>query len=71
MLSVGQVMGGEDFAFIAKKVPSFFYYLGARDTALEAFNIHDERVVFNEDCIPFGAEFLAAGAVELLHNLND
>jgi amidohydrolase len=70
VLPVGQVMGGEDFAFIAKKVPSFFYYLGARDTGPESFNIHDERVVFNEGCIPFGAEFLASGAVELLQNLN-
>lgn len=68
VLPVGQLLGGEDFAFIAKKVPSFFYYLGARDTGSEAFNIHDERVIFNEDCIPLGAEFLAASAVELVRN---
>lgn len=70
IVPVGQLLGGEDFAFIARKIPSFFYYLGARDTNLNVHNIHEEEVIFNEDCIPYGSTFLANAAVELLKKIN-
>lgn len=60
------ILGGEDFAFYSRKVPSMFYFLGAQDTVGPAYFLHHPKVVFNEDCIPYGASFLANAAVELL-----
>jgi len=59
------LLGGEDFAFYSRKVPSMFYFLGAQDTAEKVFSIHEPEVVFNEDCIPFGVELLTKSALKL------
>jgi len=63
------MMGGEDFAFFSRKMPSMFYFIGAQDTAKETFFLHHPSVVINEGCIPLGARFLAAGALRLLAGL--
>jgi len=60
------LMGGEDFAFFSRAVPSMFYFLGARDTADKPPFLHHPKVIINEECIRFGASFLAKGALSLL-----
>lgn len=60
------LLAGEDFSYYSRKVPSMFYLLGAQDPASPGYYLHHPKVVFNEDCIPYGASFLAKGAVALL-----
>lgn len=66
IIPVDAILGSEDFAFYSRKVPSMFYFLGAQDTAEKTYFLHDSKVVFNEDCIPYGSKLLAEGALELL-----
>jgi amidohydrolase len=63
----GQLLG-EDFAFFSRLMPSQFYFLGARTEQNNSFFLHHPQVTFNEDCIKFGAPFLAEGALALLEN---
>src|SRR5690606_11136446 len=55
IIPIDAILGSEDFAFYSRKVPSMFYFLGAKDTAETCYFLHDSKVVFNEDCIPYGA----------------
>lgn len=66
IIPVEAILGSEDFAFYSRKVPSMFYFLGAQDTAEKTYFLHDSRVIFNEDCIPYGSKLLSEGALELL-----
>ncbi|MBL7932038.1 MAG: amidohydrolase [Bacteroidia bacterium] len=66
VIPIDAILGSEDFAFYSRKVPSMFYFLGAKDTAEACYFLHDSKVVFNEDCIPYGAELLSQGALNLL-----
>jgi amidohydrolase len=66
VLPVEAILGSEDFAFYSREVPSMFYFLGAKDTAEKSYFLHDSKVVFNEDCIPYGSRLLSEGALELL-----
>lgn len=65
-IPIDAILGSEDFAFYSRKVPSMFYFLGARDVAETAYFLHDSKVIFNEDCIPYGARLLSEGALQLL-----
>lgn len=60
------LLAGEDFCYYSRKVPSMFYLLGAQDPTSPGYYLHHPKVIFNEGCIPYGASFLAKGAVELL-----
>ncbi len=66
IVPVDAILGSEDFAFFSRKVPSMFYFLGAMDTSDECYFLHHPKVIFNEDCIPYGAKLLAEGALKLL-----
>jgi amidohydrolase len=57
---------GEDFAYYSRIMPGQFYFLGAKTAENRSFFLHHPQVTFNEDCIPYGAEFLAQGAMHLL-----
>ncbi len=57
---------GEDFSFYSRAMPGQFYFLGAKTEENNAYFLHHPKVTFNEDCIPYGANFLAEGALELL-----
>lgn len=67
ILEVKPLLGGEDFAFYSRKIPSMFYFLGANFEGRGEF-IHNSRVIFNENCIPLGAGFLANAGVQLLRD---
>ena len=67
IIPIDAIMGSEDFAFYSRKVPSMFYFLGAKDDADKCYFLHDSKVIFNEACIPFGSKLLSEGALKLLH----
>ena len=66
VMPIDAILGSEDFAFYSRKVPSMFYFLGAKDTADKCYFLHESKVIFNEDCIPFGSSLLCKGALSLL-----
>ena len=66
VMPIDAILGSEDFAFYSRKVPSMFYFLGAKDTSEKSYFLHDSKVIFNEECIPYGSELLCEGALELL-----
>ena len=68
IIPVDAILGSEDFAFFSRKVPSMFYFLGAMDVAEKCYFLHDSKVIFNEECIPYGSDLLSQGALELLKN---
>lgn len=68
LIPIDAILGSEDFAFYSRKVPSMFYFLGAKDNANNSYFLHDSRVTFNEECIPFGSKLLCDGALELLES---
>jgi len=60
------IMGGEDFAYIAQKVPSCYALLGTKVTDGEAYPLHSPKMVVNEDALPMGSAYLAQTALDLL-----
>jgi amidohydrolase len=66
VVEAAAILGGEDFAFYSRKVPSMFYFLGARNTVEPCYFLHHSKMVINEACIPYGAQFLAEAAVALM-----
>ena len=67
------MMGSEDFAWYAQKVPGAFFFLGAGgdDPVYRQAFAHHPRVVFNEDALPYGAAALAGCAASWLTNHKD
>ena len=66
ILAVPPMLGGEDFAFIAQKVPSCFAFLGTQAPGSPPTSLHHPQMLLDEAALPFGAAFLAQGALELL-----
>ncbi len=64
--AIPPTLGAEDFAFYSRKVPSMFYFIGAMSDQKGAYFLHHPKVIFNEDCMILGSEFLAKSALELL-----
>ena len=52
-------MGGEDFSYMALKVPGCFVRIGQRDGERGAVPVHNPRYDFNDDILPIGASFWA------------
>lgn len=62
-------LGGEDFAFFARKVPALFMWLGCRPkgTPKEAMApLHNNEFLPDEKSIPLGVEIMAACALDFL-----
>lgn len=68
LIEMAPLMGGEDFAFYSRKKPSVFYFLGAND-GVNSYFLHHPKVIFDEKCIGYGADFLAQAALQLLSSL--
>ncbi len=60
-----QIMGAEDFAFLAREAPGCFFWLGARIEA-DPRTHHSPRFDIDERCLPKGAAVLAAAAERVL-----
>lgn len=52
-------MGGEDFSYMALRVPGCFVRIGQQDGARGAAPVHNARYDFNDDILPIGASFWA------------
>ncbi|OUM99616.1 MAG: amidohydrolase [Paenibacillaceae bacterium ZCTH02-B3] len=61
-------MGGEDFAFVAQRVPSAMFRLGTRNGEKTAYPLHHPMFNLDEDALPIGAALLASMAVHYLEN---
>ena len=57
------VMGGEDFAFYAERIPACFYILGVEDGSWRTANLHQPTFDFNDAAIPTGIEAMVALAL--------
>lgn len=60
-----QIMGAEDFAYLAQESPGCFFWLGARIEKDPRFH-HHPRFDIDERCLPTGAAVLAAAAQKAL-----
>lgn len=63
------VTASDDFANIAKVVPSLMLMVGCRPTSGEAYPLHNGKAIFNEDAIVYGPAVLATLACGYLGNL--
>ena len=52
-------MGGEDFSYMAQKVPGCFVRIGQRDGETGAVPVHNPRYDFNDAILPLGASYWA------------
>ena len=52
-------MGGEDFSYMALRVPGCFVRIGQRDGDRGAVSVHHPRYDFNDAILPIGASFWA------------
>ncbi len=52
-------MGGEDFAYMAQKVPGCFVRIGQADGAKGSTPVHTAHYDFNDDILPIGASLWA------------
>jgi IAA-amino acid hydrolase len=59
-----QVMTAEDFGFYAQKIPTTFFFVGARCAGEEITHVHTSHLVIDEDVLPVGAALHAAVAIE-------
>jgi amidohydrolase len=57
---------GEDFSFYSRAIPGQFYFLGAKTAENDRYFLHHPKVTFDEECIRYGASFLAGSALHLL-----
>jgi amidohydrolase len=61
------VMGGEDFAQYAQKVPGFYFFLGVRNESIGAVHAaHTPDFLIDEAALPLGVRALALLAVDYL-----
>ena len=66
LIQVEPMLGGEDFSFYSRTVPSMFYFIGAKDVVDPCYFVHHSIVIINEDCIQLGIDFLTKSALKLL-----
>ena len=59
-------MGGEDFSYMAQKVPGCFVRVGQGRPGQENVPVHHPRYDFNDDILPIGASLWAALAEQEL-----
>jgi metal-dependent amidase/aminoacylase/carboxypeptidase family protein len=57
------VMGGEDFAFYAEKIPACFYILGVEDGTWRSAHLHQPTYDFNDAALPHGIEAMVVLAL--------
>ena len=64
-----RVMGSEDFAVIAERVPSIYIALGVQmEKTEDRYHLHNPKVRFNEDALALGTAIYAQVAQDWLEN---
>ena len=64
-------MGGEDFSFFARVVPSAFLWLGCRPAAADPVTfapVHNNCFTPDEACFPYGVEALVRSALAIVND---
>ncbi|MBG9987281.1 amidohydrolase [Facklamia sp. DSM 111018] len=61
-----QQNGSEDFAFFSKEVPSVYFISAHKDSDLYQYNVHNSKVVMNEEMMAPTAAIFAQTAVDYL-----
>lgn len=65
VLEAEQVMGAEDFSYMAQAAPGSFLFLGVKNPAWDRmYPVHRADFRIDEDALPIGAAALAAAALE-------
>jgi amidohydrolase len=59
-------MGGEDFAYVAERVPSVMFRLGTRNSEQTAYPLHHPSFDLDEDALPLGVAMLSSIALNYL-----
>jgi len=59
-------MGGEDFAYVAQRVPAVMFRLGTRGGEATAYPLHHPSFDLDERALPLGAAMLASIAINYL-----
>lgn len=73
---VSPVMGGEDFSFIARDVPSNFIFLGTKDTTTNetaqktGYSLHNSKFQLDERVLSLGSALHAHLAIQKLQDLS-
>jgi len=70
VIPIDPMLASEDFAFYSRKIPSMFYFLGAKSTTSDPFFLHHPKMQVNEECIAPGATFLSEAALESVTRLS-
>jgi len=61
------VMGGEDFAHYAEKIPGFYIFLGVRNESIGAVHaLHNPKFMLDEAALPLGVRALCLMAIDSL-----
>lgn len=63
---INPTMGGEDFAYVAQRVPAVMFRLGTRSSEDTAYPLHHPSFDLDERAMPFGAAMLASIAITYL-----
>lgn len=59
VMSISQQNGSEDFAFISQEIPSVYFNVGMKDSDIYKYNVHNSKVIMNEEMIaPAAALFV-------------
>jgi len=67
--SIEPSFGGEDFAFVSRKVPSCMFRLGVANPARGiTYSMHHPRFDLDEDALAVGVEVMAAAALRYLNS---
>ncbi len=74
VLEAPLVTGAEDFAYYAKEVPGFFFFVGATPKGVDASSApsnHSPQFFLDESALPIGTRTLLQVAVDYLNGAND
>ncbi|MGB9813237.1 MAG: M20 metallopeptidase family protein [Thermovenabulum sp.] len=66
VVKINPDLGGEDFSFISQKIPSLYLKLGTSSDKTNIYPLHNSKIIFDEECIPFGISVLSNLVLELL-----
>lgn len=64
-------MGGEDFSFVAERVPSVMFRLGTNNGEQTSYPLHHPSFNLDEEALPLGAAMLVTVALNYLENSID
>jgi amidohydrolase len=53
-------MGGEDFSYFSRQVPSVMLWLGCVPSDVESTQVHSPTFIADENCIPIGVKVMSA-----------